>query len=67
MKSLGPPLPSRPTTYRAQLHYFEGLKELQLVLTPDKETERDSGFGESATSPNAYLFSSTLPVEWRFP
>jgi hypothetical protein len=65
-KSPGPALSSRLTAYRMQLHYFEGLKELQLVLTPDKETERDGGFGGNAAFPNAYLFSTTLPLEWRF-
>lgn len=53
-------------TYTWQLHYFEGLQESQLVLTPVKDYFQDGGFGSNAAFPNSYLYSQTYKPEWRF-
>lgn len=53
-------------TYSWQLHYFEGLKETQLVLRPPRETTRDGGFSSNSLFPNSYLYSPNANLEWRF-
>lgn len=52
-------------TYTWQLHYFEGLNETQLVLTPVKAYFQDGGFSSGGQFTNAYLYSTTYKPEWR--
>jgi len=51
--------PLEPTTYHFSKHYFEGIQEWNLVLTPDKQTERDGKFANNSSFPNSYLY--TIP------
>lgn len=53
-------------TYTWQTHYFEGLQENQLILTPVKDYFQDGGFGGNAAFPNSYLYSQQYKPEWRF-
>jgi hypothetical protein len=53
-------------TYTWQMHYFEGLQDNQLVLTPVKEYFQDGGFGGNSAFPNSYLYSQQYKPEWRF-
>lgn len=55
------------TTYAWQFHYFEGLKDNQLVLTPPSATARDGAPGGSAAFPTSMLYSSQYNAEWRYP
>jgi hypothetical protein len=52
------------TTYLWQFHYFEGIRENNLVLTPPGETARDGGFASNATFNRSYLLSGTYDPEW---
>ena len=52
-------------SYRWQLHFFEGLGETQLVLTPPKPTSRDLAGGGTSQFPGGYLYSATYKPEWR--
>lgn len=53
-------------TYTWQMHYFEGLQDNQLVLTPAKDYFQDGGFGGNSAFPNSYLYSQQYKPEWRF-
>lgn len=53
-------------TYNWQLHFFEGLNETQLVLTPAKPYPWDGGTGGNSLFPNGALFSQQINIEWRF-
>lgn len=53
-------------SYAWQLHYFEGLDETQLVLTPAKLYTWDGGTGGSSLFPNSVLLSQKTTIEWRF-
>jgi hypothetical protein len=58
--------PLEKVTYRWQLHYFKGIQETDLVLTPPKDTERDGRAGGSSLFPDSYLFTPGDSIEWRF-
>jgi hypothetical protein len=60
------PVDMSKRTYTWQLHYFEGLQETQLVLTPLKDYFQDGGFGSNSAFPNSYLYSQKYVPEWRF-
>lgn len=53
-------------TYSWQLHYFEGLNETQLVLTPAMQYTWDGGAGGNSLFPNGLLLSQQYKPEWRF-
>jgi hypothetical protein len=53
-------------SYTWQLHYFEGLDETQLVLTPARSYTWDGGTGGSSLFPNSVLLSQKTTIEWRF-
>ncbi|MGB8190803.1 MAG: hypothetical protein WCF67_02735 [Chitinophagaceae bacterium] len=53
-------------TYTWQMHYFEGINETQLILTPVKEYFQDGGVSQSGAFPGAYLYSQDYKPEWRF-
>lgn len=53
-------------TYAWQMHYFEGLNETQLVLTPAKPYPWDGGTGGNSLFPNSILLSQQYKPEWRF-
>ena len=42
--------------YKFNFHYFEGIKEWNLVLQADKTTQRDGPFSNNQTFPNAWYF-----------
>jgi len=42
--------------YNFTFHYFEGIKEWNLVLQADKTTQRDGPFSNNQTFPNAWYF-----------
>jgi hypothetical protein len=52
------PTEAEPTTYRYQFHYFEGIGEWNLVLTPadGRETRRDGSFANNKLFSGSYLF-----------
>lgn len=52
--------------YRWRLHYFEGIGETNLVLQPQRATQRDGGFAGNSAFPNSYLYSQGGNLEWRF-
>lgn len=60
------PVDMSKRTYTWKLHYFEGLQENQLVLTPVKDYFQDGGFGSNAAFPDSYLYSQKYIPEWRF-
>ncbi len=53
-------------TYKWQLHYFEGIQEMNLVLQPARETLRDGAFSGNSNFPNSYLYGLNKNLEWRF-
>ncbi len=52
------PAELEPTAYRYQFHFFEGLGEWNLVLTPvnGRETKRDGTFTSNSLFPGSYLY-----------
>jgi hypothetical protein len=54
-------------SYRWQRHYFEGIKEWNLVLTVGKPTVRDGAFASNDRFPSSYLLSDTYKPDWKFP
>lgn len=48
--------PLEAVTYRFYFHYFEGIREWNLVLQADKPTLRDGPFSTNQTYPNAWYF-----------
>lgn len=54
-------------TYTFRKHYFAGLREWHLVLTPERATERDGPFAVNNQFPNSYLLSATFRPEWKWP
>ena len=55
------------TTYRFRMHYFSGIQEWNLVLTPPQPTERDGGFSTVWEFKDSYLLKSTYAPEWKWP
>lgn len=53
-------------TYKWKLHYFEGIGEMNLVLQPTRQTQRDGSFASNSNFPNSYLYSQGGNLEWRF-
>jgi hypothetical protein len=43
--------------YRWTIHYFEGIKEYDLIMHPDHKTKRDGEFDYAAAFPNSYIYS----------
>ncbi|MFL6468568.1 MAG: lipocalin family protein [Pyrinomonadaceae bacterium] len=48
--------PLEAAAYRFTFHFFEGIKEWNLVLQADKTTQRDGPFSNNQTFPNAWYF-----------
>ena len=48
--------PLEAAAYSFTFHYFEGIKEWNLVLQADKTTQRDGPFSNNQTFPNAWYF-----------
>lgn len=53
-------------TYNWRLHFFEGIGEMNLVLQPARQTQRDGSFAGNSAFPNSYLYSQGSKLEWRF-
>ena len=53
-------------TYKWKIHYFEGIKETNLILQTSLPTRRDGQFASNGDFPNSYLFSPRDTFEWRF-
>lgn len=54
-------------TYRFSKHYFEGIQEWNLVLTPPKKTQRDGEFAANDQFKSSYLLSGSYKPEWKWP
>lgn len=59
--------PLETVTYTVRKHYFSGLKEWNLVLTPPRATERDGAFSSNEQFRNSYLLSDSYKPEWKWP
>ena len=46
----------KPTAYKFAFHFFEAIKEWNLVLQADAPTQRDGAFSGNTTFPNAWYF-----------
>lgn len=53
-------------TYKWKLHYFEGIRETNLVLQTTRQTLRDGSFAGNSDFPNSYLYGQGSKLEWRF-
>lgn len=53
-------------TYKWTTHYFEGIRETNLVLQPPSPTNRDGVLGGNSLFPNAYLYTQGDRLAWRF-
>ncbi len=60
-------LPLEKVTYSFKRHYFEGLKEWNLVLTVARPTARDGAFASNDRFPSSYLLSDTYRPDWTYP
>lgn len=60
------PVRLEKVTYTWQLHYFEGMQETNLVLTPPAKTVRDGEFAINGLFPTSYLMSEKYQPEWTF-
>ncbi len=60
-------VPLERVTYAVQTHYFEGIQEWNLVLTPPAPTRRDGPFGGTSSFPNSYLLSANYRPQWQWP
>lgn len=58
--------PIEKVTYEWQMHYFSGINDTQLVLTPPSATARDGALSNSVAFPKSYLYSRTYRPQWRF-
>ena len=54
------------TVYTVSRHYFEGIGEWNLVLTPPAKTNRDGEFAANEKFAKSYLYTDTFKPEWRF-
>lgn len=53
-------------TYKWTTHYFEGIRETNLVLQPPSPTNRDGVLGGNSLFPKAYLYTQGDQLAWRF-
>lgn len=60
-------VPLEEVTYAFQLHYFSGIDEWNLVLTPPAKTRRDGMFASNDQFPRSYLLSPNYEPEWSWP
>jgi hypothetical protein len=54
-------------TYTWTTHYFAGIKETDLVLTPSAKTKRDGELASNSQFPGSYLLSGNYKPSWTFP
>ncbi len=59
--------PLEKVTYKFTKHYFTGIQEWNLVLTPPKKTERDGAFASNEMFPSSYLLRASYKPEWKWP
>jgi len=59
--------PVEKTLYAVKKHFFEGIKEWNLVLTPSKKTARDGEYATTDAFKDSYLYSDTYKPEWKYP
>lgn len=52
--------------YTWQFHYFEGIRQMQLVLSAANENMLDGGFKGNDLFPRSFLYSREYKPEWRF-
>ena len=50
-------VPLETVTYRWTIHYFEGIKQYNLILHPDHKTIRDGPFDYAPAFPDSYVYS----------
>jgi hypothetical protein len=60
-------VPVESVTYAWTTHYFAGIQENNLVLTPPAKTQRDGEFASNELFPSSYMFSATYKPDWTFP
>jgi hypothetical protein len=58
--------PLEKVPYKWTTHYFEGIQETNLVLTPPQKTNRDGVMGGNKLFPNAYLYKQGDSLAWRY-
>jgi hypothetical protein len=58
--------PLEKVAYKWTTHYFEGIQETNLVLTPPQKTSRDGVMGGNSLFPNAYLYKQGDNLAWRY-
>ena len=51
-------------TYTWKRHYFEGIKEWNLVLTTSTKTQRDGEFASNDQFPSSYMYSNKYMPDW---
>ncbi|MDX2091392.1 MAG: lipocalin family protein [Kofleriaceae bacterium] len=59
--------PVEKMTYTVKKHYFSGLQEWNLVMTPAARTDRDGAFVSNPAFPGSYLYRDQYQPGWRFP
>jgi hypothetical protein len=59
--------PHEKVTYRFRMHYFSGIQEWNLVLTPPQPTDRDGAFTTVWEFKDSYLLKATYVPEWKWP
>ena len=52
--------------YKWTTHYFSGIQETNLVLTPPQKTNRDGVIGGNSLFPNSYLYKQGDNLAWRY-
>lgn len=58
--------PVEKMTYAVKKHYFEGIGEWNLVLTPTAKTARDGEFAVNAAFKDSYLYRDQYKPSWKF-
>ena len=54
-------------TYTWQRHYFEGIKEWDLVMTTPTKIQRDGEFANNDQFPSSYMYSEKYMPDWTNP
>ena len=58
--------PLEKVAYNWTTHYFSGIQETNLILTPPRKTNRDGVMGGNSLFPNSYLYKQGDNLAWRY-
>lgn len=58
--------PLEKVAYKWTTHYFSGIQETNLVLTPPQKTSRDGVMAGNSLFPNSYLYKQGDNLAWRY-